>query len=135
MNLKEQLRTIVKETKESENERRKEESKRKRKEELVYSSEEWNAIEEWIEKTLVEYANKIDFIEIHGIFRRKYIRIPWQHIVGKLFLPGENPCDRIEQAMKRFCKQHKLKLRYSMLPDSSLSKLPFGYGSYYLIGI
>lgn len=92
---------------------------------------------------LVELANNIYCIETHGIFRRKYIRIERGYIALRLhyLLREHSGGGRIEQVIvKRFCKQHKLKLRYRLASNSELSKSPLGSSyylssSYYLIGI
>lgn len=150
MNLKEQLKTTVKSTTEREKKEQREEERR-RKENLVRSPKDWLIVEDYIDELLKRYAkNKYSIVTL-GILKKRYIVIPdCKDLLqlpydGKRLIQVSNPfkltwedMQRLRvnyEDMQKFCKQHKLKLKYMHHNKFPLSQNPLLTGWFYLIGM
>lgn len=114
MNLRKQLRVELREHEQLEKEKRKEEEKK-----LIRSPEDWNIIEKYIINLLIELSSK-PYRKI-GFRRRKFISIdlaspcmlcPTDNANKYIILENGSKLHITHKDMQRFCKQHKLKLKY-----------------------
>ena len=115
MNLKEQLRVQV-ELKKKLNEEKKRDEEIK----LIRSPKDWSIIEEYLRNLLIELAFSSP-LTIIGWRRKQFIKIDCASMCMEW--PVDNNKERIQLNygsnleinhvdIKRFCKQHKLKLKY-----------------------
>lgn len=114
MNLRKQLRVELREHEQLVEEKRKEEEKK-----LIRSPEDWNIVEEYLRNLLIELSAK-PYTKI-GFSRKNFIRIdfysprlfhPCDNANKDILLANGSKLDITHKDMQRFCKQHKLKLKY-----------------------
>ena len=106
MNLRKQLRVELREHEQLVEEKRKEEEKK-----LIRSPEDWNIVEEYLRNLLIELSAK-PYTKI-GFSRKKFIRIDFgSPCIKDILLENGSKLDITHKDMQRFCKQHKLKLKY-----------------------
>lgn len=128
MNLKKQLKEIVKISKE-----RNKENNRKRESDLIRSTEDWEIVQKYLDKLLKAYATKplrligfskyieIDCMSDNIIFPRDYENDDY------IFLTNGQRLILNYKDIQRFCKQHKLKLKYIVYVGDGKSRLSNKY--------
>lgn len=115
MTLKEQVKNIVKDS-----EKKREQEKREKEKALIRSDEDWKVIDEYLENLLKELANEplLKFGFVFGKYIKidctcfSQIRFPKNSKNEFIYLKDGTRLEITHEDMKRFCKQHKLKLRY-----------------------
>lgn len=141
MNLRKQLRVELREHEQLEKEKRKEEEKK-----LIRSPEDWNIIEKYISNLLIELSSSKPYTKI-GFRRRKFISIdlgspcmlcPTDNANKNIILKNGSELHITHKDMQRFCKQHKLKLKYFLDKEHDFAfsnRYIEGQISTYLIGV
>lgn len=115
MNYRKQLRAELRKYEQLEEEKRMEEEKK-----LIRSPEDWNIIEKYISNLLIELFSSMPYTKI-GFRKRKFINIdigshcmscPRDNANKYIILKDGSRLKITHKDMQRFCKQHKLKLKY-----------------------
>lgn len=140
MNLRKQLRAELRKHEQLE-EKRKEEVEKK----LIRSPEDWNIVEEYLRNLLIELSAK-PYTKI-SFSRKKFISIdlgspcmlcPRDNANKDIILKDDLKLNITHKDMQRFCKQHKLKLKYFLdkSHDFAFSNIYIeGQTFTYLIGV
>lgn len=133
MTLKEQLKDIVKVSKERSKQNKREEEKK-----LIRSAEDWEIVQKYLEKLLKELAENplrligfSKYIEIGCM--SDYIFFPRNYEDEKheyVFLTNGQRLILNYKDIQRFCKQHNLKLKYIVYAEYGESRLSNKYLDY-----
>lgn len=141
MSLRKQLRTNLRTYERLEEKKCKEEEKK-----LIRSQEDWNIIEKYISNLLIKLSSSKPYLTI-GFRRKKFIAIdldsdcmscPKDNADKYIILKDGARLKITHKDMERFCKQHKLKLKYILVKelDYAISNRYREYQtSTYLIGV
>ena len=113
MSLKKQLRVFARNYEQEMEEKKLEEEQKK-----IRSQEDWDIIENYLSKLLTNVASRKDLVKVG---RARFIPIdchsdcmifPKDYYDKYIYLKNGSRLEIRHEDMKRFCKQHKLKLKY-----------------------
>lgn len=115
MSLKKQLRVFARNHEQQMEEKKLEEERKK-----IRSQEDWDIIDRYLSKLLTDVASRKDLVKVG---RARFIPIdclsdcmvcPKDYDDKYIYLKNDSRLKIRHEDMKRFCKQHKLKLKYML---------------------